>query len=120
MIQRDLTMISMLRPEMILEQGLIYVMGDAMSLVRPSHDPTSVRFRYYDSSWFLIAPFRTIQAFSLVLWIYCSKNPAIANGLTFTLAFFDLIWQFWIFISFRGYEQPQTTLQKDEKEGSTT
>ncbi|KAG4300936.1 hypothetical protein PCANB_002738 [Pneumocystis canis] len=119
-----LSFISILRPTLILEQGLIYVMGDAMNLARPENNPTTIvmggilLFQLFFLYFFALlktnlmffkdlAPFKTTQAFLLVLWIYFSNNPIISNGLTFTFAFFDLIWQFWIFISFRGYEPPK-------------
>ncbi|CCJ30213.1 unnamed protein product [Pneumocystis jirovecii] len=121
-----LSVACILRPHKVLEQGLIYVLGDAMNLARPSEDPTcvvvgglllfQVFFIYLfallktDMMFFKdLAPFRTIQAFVLVLWIYFSNNPAMSNGLTFTFAFFDLIWQFWMFVSFRGYKPPVKT-----------
>ncbi|KAG5517835.1 hypothetical protein PMAC_000289 [Pneumocystis sp. 'macacae'] len=113
-------------PHKVLEQGLIYVLGDAMNLARPSEDPTCVvvgglllfhLFFIYlfallktDMMFFKdLAPFRTMLAFILALCIYFSNNPAMSNGLTFTFAFFDLIWQFWMFVSFRGYESFKKT-----------
>ncbi|KAG4303811.1 hypothetical protein PORY_002774 [Pneumocystis oryctolagi] len=115
-----------LRPRKVLEQGLIYVLGDAMNLARPTDDPTCVVvgglilfqvFLIYlfalfktDMMFFKdLTPFRTMLDFVLVLWIYFSTDPAISNGLTFTFVFFDLIWQFWMFVSFRGYKLPTKT-----------
>ncbi|QSL66394.1 hypothetical protein MERGE_000773 [Pneumocystis wakefieldiae] len=84
-----------------------------LNKARPSRDPAGIFIAgmlLFQLSWIYLfallktnltffkdlTPLRTIQAFALILWIYFSNNPAISNGLTFTYAFFDLIWQFWI------------------------
>ncbi|KTW27092.1 hypothetical protein T552_02584 [Pneumocystis carinii B80] len=120
-----LSILCIFYPDKVLKQGIIYVLGDAMNLARPSRDPSGiviVGMLLFQLSWIYLfallkmnltffkdlAPLRTIQAFALILWIYFSNNPAISNGLTFTYAFFDLIWQFWMFVSFRSYQIPTT------------
>jgi hypothetical protein len=49
----------------------------------------------------VLVPLRLTAYFALSAWAYLVYNPYLSNGLTFSLGFVEIIFNFWLFVTVR-------------------
>ncbi|WBW73820.1 SPAC1782.02c-like, conserved protein [Schizosaccharomyces osmophilus] len=107
------------KPEFVIESGLSALIGASMDL-KPlvssaNNQPTlaftgilflvlslmhTVAHLQHNVLYFsAIIPFRAIFDFIFTGYIYLKKDHILSNNVTFTFAFCDLMWQFWLYAS---------------------
>lgn len=109
----SLSFFCLIKPEVILQQGTILLLADAMEIpnypyTANSLAPAGFVLAVLTLVYFVIlvrndmaflsalAPLRFIMSFAICGWSYFSSNIRTGNSLIFTFGFGDMIFQYWM------------------------
>ncbi|ORY87610.1 increased loss of mitochondrial DNA protein 1 [Protomyces lactucae-debilis] len=105
-------------PRIILKQGTVQLIADAMQIPHYPYPPESLSIAgllLFFQAWIYLTiyvrndigllaaltPLRFLFSFALCGWSYLTSNLAVGNALVFSAAFGDLIFQFWLYATLR-------------------
>jgi hypothetical protein len=114
----SLAAICIFNPNLILKQGTVQLLGDAMGIRHYPFPPDTLApaglLLFLQAFIYLaiyarndigllsaITPLRFLLSFAACGWSYMSEHIAVGNALVFSAGFGDLIFQFWLYTALR-------------------